>query len=355
MKTRSKLGMFDRIDKMLFFLSLILVSISLVVLSSITASIFPTYFLFIIIGFVILFLFIQIDFDVLIAFSRITYVLSILFLLMPLIIGQVTRGAIRWIPVGNLTLQPSELVRPFLILFFAVYMTEKELDLNRLIKSAFLLLIPVTLIFIQPSLGVSILTAIGFIGVIFASTVKKRYLLVGALIFVVTVPVAYQLLAPYQKQRIQSFINPSLDPTGAGYNSIQSMISVGAGKYFGRGLGKGVQTQLAFLPEKHTDFIFAAVTEELGFFGAAILLIFIFLFLLRISKIAEVSKGPTERAFISGVFLVLFVESIIHIGMNMGLVPITGVPLPLISAGGSSFIATMITIAMIMNAKKPAS
>jgi rod shape determining protein RodA len=121
---------------------------------------------------------------------------------------------------------------------------------------------------------------------------------------------------------------------------------------FGRGLGKGVQTQLAFLPEKHTDFIFAATTEELGFFGATLLMIFLFLFLLRISKIAEISKGPTERAFISGVFLILFIESVIHIGMNMGLVPITGVPLPLVSAGGSSFVATMITVGMIMNARK---
>jgi rod shape determining protein RodA len=354
MKLGIKFGMFEKVDRILLAIITMLVAVSIVVLNSITVALFPTYFIFLFVGFVILFLFVKIDFDIFIAFSKILYIFSILFLLIPLIIGQVTRGAIRWIPIGNFTLQPSELVRPFLILFFASYMTEKELDLNRLVKSAFLLSIPLVLIFIQPSLGVSILTAIGFIGVVFASTVKKRYLLVGALLFVVIVPVAYQLLASYQKQRIQSFINPSLDPTGAGYNSIQSMISVGAGKIFGRGLGKGVQTQLAFLPEKHTDFIFAATTEELGFLGATILLILIFLFLLRISKIAEVSGGPTERAFISGAFLVLFVESVIHIGMNMGLVPITGVPLPLVSAGGSSFIATMITVAMIMNAKKPA-
>jgi rod shape determining protein RodA len=202
---------------------------------------------------------------------------------------------------------------------------------------------------------VSILTIVGFLGVVLASTIKKKYLLVGALLFLLAVPVSYQFLASYQKQRIQSFINPSIDPTGAGYNSIQSMISVGAGKFFGRGLGKGVQTQLAFLPEKHTDFIFAATAEELGFFGSTVLLVVIFLFLLRITKIAELSKGPTERAFISGVFLVLFVESIVHIGMNMGLVPITGVPLPLVSAGGSSFIATMIAVAMVMNSKKPVS
>lgn len=353
MRLGIKLGMFDRVDRFLLILIMMLVAVSIVVLNSITTAIFPTYFIFIFAGFVILFLFVQIDFDVLIAFSKILYISSILFLLIPLIVGQVTRGAIRWIPIGDFTLQPSELVRPFLILFFSVYMTEKDLDLKRLIKSVLLLLIPFTLIFIQPSLGVSILTAIGFVGVIFASTVKKRYLFVGALLFIFVVPFVYQLLAPYQKQRIQSFVNPSLDPTGAGYNSIQSMISVGAGKIFGRGLGKGVQTQLAFLPEKHTDFIFAATTEELGFFGATILLILIFLFLLRISNIAEVSKGPTERAFISGVFLILFVESVIHIGMNMGIFPITGIPLPLVSAGGSSFIATMITVAMIMNAKKP--
>jgi rod shape determining protein RodA len=352
MRMAIKMNIFDRIDKFLLTMITILVAISVVVLNSIASSIFPNYFIFILVGYAIFFIFLQIEFDILIAFSKLLYIFSILFLLIPLVIGQVTRGAIRWIPIGDFTLQPSEIVRPFLILFFAVYITEKELDIKRLIKSALLLLIPATLIFIQPSLGVSLLTIVGYVGVVFASTIKKRYLLAGALLVLFVAPLMYQLLATYQKQRIQSFIDPSIDPTGAGYNSIQSMISVGAGKMFGRGLGKGVQTQLAFLPEKHTDFIFAATTEELGFFGATLLMIFLFLFLLRISKIAEISKGPTERAFISGVFLILFIESVIHIGMNMGLVPITGVPLPLVSAGGSSFVATMITVGMIMNARK---
>ena len=175
-----------------------------------------------------------------------------------------------------------------------------------------------------------------------------------AIFFAIT-PLVWKFLAPYQRQRITTFANPASDPSGAGYNSIQSMISVGSGEFLGRGLGKGIQTQLAFLPEKHTDFIFAATAEELGFVGGCLLLVGVFTVLWRIVVIAENSKGPVERAFVSGIFLALFVESIIHIGMNMGLFPITGVPLPLVSAGGSAFLATMISLAMVMNARKSSS
>ncbi|MHA2055985.1 MAG: FtsW/RodA/SpoVE family cell cycle protein, partial [Candidatus Hodarchaeales archaeon] len=209
-----KMNIFDRIDKFLLTMITILVAISVVVLNSIASSIFPNYFIFILVGYAIFFIFLQIEFDILIAFSKLLYIFSILFLLIPLVIGQVTRGAIRWIPIGDFTLQPSEIVRPFLILFFAVYITEKELDIKRLIKSALLLLIPATLIFIQPSLGVSLLTIVGYVGVVFASTIKKRYLLAGALLVLFVAPLMYQLLATYQKQRIQSFIDPSIDPTG---------------------------------------------------------------------------------------------------------------------------------------------
>jgi rod shape determining protein RodA len=350
-----KIAIFDNFDFVLGFFSAILIVISLVVLNSISASIFPQYFAFIILGFLVFLFFLQIDFEVLVAFSKIIYILSIVFLFIPLIIGQVTRGSIRWIPIGQLTLQPSELVRPFLILFFAVYLTETELNVKRFVWGIFYMALPLALILIQPSLGVAILTGIGFLGVVLASSIDKKYLLAGFAMISFLAPFLYKILQPYQKQRVVSFLDPSTDPTGVGYNSIQSMISVGAGKLLGRGLGKGVQTQLAFLPEKHTDFIFAAIAEELGFVGSMFLLVIIFFLLYRIAIISGKAKSPAARAFVSGVFLVLFIESMIHIGMNMGIFPITGVPLPLVSAGGSSFIATMIMLAVTMNAKKPSS
>jgi rod shape determining protein RodA len=243
-------------------------------------------------------------------------------------------------------------VRPFLLLFFADYLSTRTLHLSNLIKAFGLLLLPVFLIFIQPSLGVALITLVGFLGILLATQLNKKYFLTGALIFLLTLPLMWSLLAPYQKNRLQSFIDPYADPQGAGYNSIQSMISVGSGKIFGRGLGEGVQTQLEFLPERHTDFIFASTAEELGFLGAFFLLVGLFIVLWRLTKIIENSKSPAARAYVSGLFLVLFAETLIHIGMNIGLLPITGVPLPLVSAGGSSFLASMTGLAIAVNARK---
>lgn len=349
MKSIARIGQFDQI---LLFGITFLVLLSLLILRSISPSVFPQYFLFIILGYLSYFLFIQIDFDILAVFSKHLYAISIFLLLLPLIIGQVTRGAIRWIPLGPITLQPSEVVRPFLLLFFANYLSVKSLNLSNLIKAFMLLLLPVFLILIQPSLGVALITLVGFFGILLASTVNKKYFLAGGLIFLLMLPLIWSFLAPYQKGRLQSFINPYADPLGAGYNSIQSMISVGSGRLFGRGLGEGVQTQLAFLPERHTDFIFASIAEEMGFVGVFFLLTGLFIILSRLTKIIENSKSPAARAYVSGLFLALFAETMIHVGMNIGLLPITGVPLPLVSAGGSSFLATMTGLAIAVNAKK---
>jgi rod shape determining protein RodA len=166
------------------------------------------------------------------------------------------------------------------------------------------------------------------------------------------IPPFWIFLQPYQRQRVTGFFNPEQDPLGAGYNSIQSMIAVGSGELFGRGLGEGVQTQLKFLPEKHTDFIFAATAEEMGFAGAILIIIGLFVLLWRITIIVENSSSAVARAFASGVFLTLLGETVIHIGMNMGLFPITGIPLPLVSAGGSSLIGTMMSLGMVVSSKK---
>ncbi len=331
-----------------------LILFSVVLLRSISPSIFPQYYLFISLGFFVYFIFLQIDFEVLQVFSKHLYVLSIFLLILPLVFGQVTRGAIRWIPLGPLTIQPSEIVRPFLLLFYACYLTKGELNMERLIKAFVLLIIPFFLILIQPSLGVAILFLIGFIGVLLAAQIPKKYLLAALGVFVILIPLFWSLLKPYQRQRVVTFIDPSKDPLGVGYNSIQSMIAVGSGRLFGRGLGEGVQTQLAFLPERHTDFIFAAAAEELGLVGTSLLLIGLFIIFWRILKALDVPQTPTARAYIAAFFLVLFAETVIHVGMNIGLLPITGIPLPLVSAGGSSLLATMIGIAIAVNAKKPA-
>lgn len=339
-------------DYALLAIIAIMLAISVLVLRSIASTLFPLYFLYFILGIGAFFLFSSIDFDVVSIFSKHLYIFSIVLLILPLIIGQVTRGAIRWIPIGPLTIQPAEIVRPFLLVFFANYLTEKEVDSKRLLRAVGLLALPAFLILIQPSLGVTVLTIVAFVGVTLAANINKKYYLIGGLVLALLIPSSYFLLHDYQKSRIVSFLYPEQDPSGAGYNSIQSMISVGSGGLFGKGLGKGVQTQLAFLPEKHSDFIFAAVSEELGFVGAAVLLAVTFAFLLKLIKMLENANSRTGRAFMAGFFLTIFAQVIIHIGMNMGMFPITGLPYPLVSAGGSSLLATMTGLGIAVSTRR---
>jgi len=331
-----------------------LVLLSIIVLRSIAPNLFPLYFVYIVLGVLAFLVFSKIDFDILSYFSKHLYVGSIIFLLIPLIIGQVTRGVIRWIPIGGVTIQPSELVRPFLLLFFANYLVSGKFNKKKIIYSLILLAIPALLILVQPSLGVTVLTVVGYLGVLIATEIDKRALLLIALFLILIFPAFIFFLAPYQRSRVESFLFPGRDPAGAGYNSIQSMISVGSGEFWGRGLGKGVQTQLSFLPERQTDFIFASVSEELGFVGAFLMLFALFFVLFQVQKVISNARSPEARAFVSGVFLSLFAQVLIHIGMNMGLFPITGIPLPLVSAGGSSFVATMTALGMVLGAKRQA-
>jgi len=330
----------------------LLIIFGLIVLRSIAAFLFPIYFVYVAIAILAFIIFLQIDFEVISIFSKYFYIGSIIFLILPLLIGQVTRGAIRWVPIGSLTIQPAEIVRPFLFIFFANYLTETALDLKRFLKAIVLFAIPFYLIIIQPSFGVAIITSIGFLGILLAANFEKKRILLGIIGIIALIPLIWLLLAPYQKLRIITFLNPTKDPYGAGYNSLQSMISVGSGKIFGRGLGKGVQTQLAFLPERHTDFIFASIAEEMGLVGATLLLAGGFFILSRLVQIIENSGSFAGRAYVSGFFLAMLAQIVIHAGMNMGLLPITGVPFPLVSGGGSSLLATMIGLSVAQAAKK---
>ncbi len=330
----------------------LLVILSIIILHSVAPFLFPTYFFYVFFSLIVFYLLLQVDFEVISLFYRYFYILSIIFLLVPLLIGQLTRGAVRWIPIGPLTIQPSEIVRPFLLVFFAVYLTEKKLTLKRFLTALILLALPVFIIMIQPSFGVAVITIIGFIGIFMSIAVPKKYFLFSALILLVLAPLVWGILKPYQKIRILSFVDPLKDRYGAGYNAIQAVISVGSGKIFGRGLGKGVQTQLAFLPEKHTDFIFASVAEEMGFVGVSLLLLGIFIILLKLIVIFENPISPAARTYIAGFFLTLFAQTFIHAGMNLGFLPVTGIPFPLVSAGGSSLLATLSGLAIALGAKK---
>ncbi len=327
-----------------------LLVLSAVVLNSVSASLFPAYFVYITLALIFFWFFSRVGFEITSLFSVHFYVLSIFLLLLTLIIGRITNGTIRWIPIGSFTLQPSEIVRPFLLVFFANYLTNGKLTLSKMVKATLLLLLPVILILVQPSFSVSMLTLVAFLGVLISSDFNKKYLLVILGMFITTIPLIWGIMAPYQKARLVSFLNPGADPLGAGYNSIQSTIAAGSGELTGRGLGRGVQTQLSFLPEKQTDFIFAAVAEELGFVGAGLMLIATFIILFRLTKFMENSTSPAGRAYLSGFFLTYLVQVFIHVGMNMGMLPVTGLPFPLVSAGGSSLLATMIGLGIAVGA-----
>lgn len=334
-------------DPLLIISVLILTSIGVFLLNLLTPALFPNYYLYIVFGLVMFYVFSRFNFNTLSLLSNHFYIISIILLLLPLIIGQATRGVIRWIPLGSFSIQPSEIVRPFLLLFSA-HVTSK-IKTTKVIPYLFYHGLPVLLILIQPSLGVAVLTAVSFAGVIIASSFDKKKLLLIAVGMIFCLPILWGLMADYQRARVVGFLNPFNDPHGAGYNSIQSMIAVGSGGMWGKGVGKGIQTQLDFLPEKHTDFIFAALSEELGFFGSLVLFSVYCLFFLRIIKSIEVAKNPTIRLYVSGVFIGLLFETGVHVGMNLGLLPITGVTLPLISAGGSSYLATMISLGIIIS------
>lgn len=348
-------AIFNIVNKDILFSMAVFLTIftGIFVLNAIDRNLFPSYYLFYVIGIFAFFIFASLDFEVLKIYSIHLYVISIFLLLVVLFIGQVTRGTIRWIPIGSVSFQPSEIVRPFLILFFASVFSVKNIDIKRMLFNSALIFLPILLILIQPSLGVSVLLTIGLFGVVLSKDFDKKHLLLLLALALVALPAFWFILRPYQKERIIGFFDKS-DPQGANYNSIQSMIAVGSGKIFGRNLGKGIQTQLEFLPEKQTDFIFAAISEEMGFAGSALLLLLSFVIFWRISIFLENSQSPTARSFISGVFLTLFVQIVIHTGMNMGILPVTGVPYPLVSAGGSSFLGTMTSLGIVYSAyKKP--
>lgn len=341
-----------RFDSLLVIPMLLLLVFSIFILNSVSPTLFPAYYWYFGLGILMFLFFSLFDFEIISAFSKYLYLISIILLLITLVIGQVTRGTVRWIPIGSLSLQPSEIVRPFLLVFFANFLSAKRLTFKRLVQTILLMAFPLILILVQPSLGVTALTAIGFLGVFLASEIDKKSILYIVGCILVAIPLVYLMLQPYQKSRITAFLDPSKDPLGVGYNAIQSTISVGSGKLLGRGLGRGVGTQLSFLPERHTDFIFASVAEEMGFVGAIVLLLLTALLLYRIINFTEHAINIPARLFLGGLFLTMFTQVLVHVGMNIGLLPITGVPYPLVSSGGSSLLATMTSLGIVMGTKK---
>jgi len=268
------------------------------------------------------------------------FILSCFLLLLPILLNNVTRGSRRWIDLGFTTLQPSELVKPWLLLF----LVSTQIPL--------LHLIPVFIIMLQPDLGSAISTFLLMVPVILYNKKYLKLSIIIGIIFLISSPLLYRYaLHDYQKERIINFINPQSDPLGKGYNVIQSKIAIGSGTFFGKGYKKGTQGQLLFLPEKHTDFMFAATSEELGFLVVFIILFAYYLLIKSlIQKAYSHSNNPQLFLFTLGITILIWAQAFINIGMNLGILPVTGIPLPFLSLGGSSLMTLLFSLGIIFSA-----
>ena len=288
-------------------------------------------------------------------FSYVIYILFFLLLLGVKYFGLTSSGSQRWINFYFMNLQPSELMKIGLILFLAKYYHRIQAgDVNRL-KYLFLPIIavmgPVILVVTQPDLGTSILIAVGGAIVAWLAGVRVKFFAYLTILFLSLLPIAISFLKPYQKARILTFLNPDRDPLGAGYQIIQSKIAIGSGGFFGKGFLEGSQSYLDFLPEKHTDFIFTLFSEEFGFFGSLVILLLYVLIVYRLVQIGHTTRSNFGKLYCYGFATAFFTYVAVNMGMVLGLLPIVGAPLPIMSYGGSSMMAIMFGLSIAMSCK----
>ena len=279
------------------------------------------------------------------------YIVAMVLLVLTALIGDQAKGAQRWLDLQVIRIQPSELMKIALPLMLAWYFDryERVLNLKHYIIAAILLVAPVILILKQPDLGTSILVLASGFFVLFFAGMSLRVLGFIATISVLVMPFAWSMLEPYQQTRVLTLLNPASDPLGAGYHTIQSTIAIGSGGFWGKGWMEGTQSQLNFLPEGTTDFVFAVLGEEFGFIGVLIIFLAYLVLVWRGLQIATRAPSVFSRLSGASITLTLFIYAFVNVGMVIGLLPIVGVPLPLISFGGSSAVTVLIGIGILMN------
>jgi rod shape determining protein RodA len=291
------------------------------------------------------------------------YILALFFLLLVFFSGSVRLGAQRWLRFGWFNFQPSELAKIVMTIFLARYFSRKSAEdvsllsgkfgiFRGLVLPFFFIAIPMGLIIEQPDLGTGMIILFLFISMLYLTNVKLRYIIISVVLVILPMPFIWHLLKDYQKDRLLVFLNPNIDPLGAGYTVIQSKIAIGSGGFFGRGWLSGTQSQLRFLPEAHTDFIFAGFSEEWGLLGGIGLLFLYYLLIRQGFLIAQRTQDHFGKLMAFGISLMLSIQVIINVAMNMGLAPIVGIPLPLMSYGGSSVFVTFIALGILVNIDK---
>ena len=289
------------------------------------------------------------------ATSYFFYFIIILLLIWVSVYGLTASGSQRWINLYFIVLQPSELMKIGVILCLAKFYHRTKIDdvnsFMNIIVGLTIIVVPIILVLAQPDLGTSILIASSGLIILWLGGVKIKYFFISFLTFLISLPFIISFLKPYQKLRILTFLDPDRDPLGAGYQIIQSKIAIGSGGLSGKGFLKGTQSYLDFLPEKHTDFIFTLFSEEFGFFGSIVLLLIYTIIIIRIIRIGVISRSNFAKLFCFGFAFAIFIYIVVNLSMVLGLLPIVGSPLPIMSYGGSSMLATMIGFGIIFSAK----
>ena len=299
----------------------------------------------------------RIDYHTLLDQAPALYMFGIVSLLVVLVVGYSRLGAKRWISLGGQTLQVSELMKLIIIIVLARYLAEVRTDrltLADLFKIGVLTLIPVVLILKQPDLGTAmVLIPVAVVGAFFAG-IEWKHLLVGVVLIGLLVPLAWNMrrhLKPYQQQRIETFLHPEQDQRGAGYQILQSEIAVGSGGFWGKGFGKGSQNQLGFVPVRYSDFILAALAEEQGFIGVCVVLLLYLGLILRLVDNAQKAKDRAGMYVVMGVTAILGFHVLVNASMVIGYMPVTSIPLPLMSYGGSATAFVFLALGLVMNVR----
>lgn len=349
-----------QVDWLLFGASSILVIFGLVALASVTIAksppdwaTFTRQLTFLSLGIVLYVIAVLVDYRTLRGWSTAAYVAAAALLIGVLVFGTTIRSTTGWFVVAGISFQPVEIVKVLWIIAFAAYLARyaRAFDQWRhlAISGAFALGL-IVLILRQPDLGSAVVVAGIYVGLLLTANVRPKQLLLLFALFLIAAVASYMfLLQGYQKDRIRVLVNPGADPLKSGYNVTQSIIAVGSGQLFGRGFGQGTQSQLNFLPEQQTDFIFAVLAEEFGFLGVLVLLGSFAVVLMRTIVIARQSRDDFGAFLCTGISIGIAIHLLINVGMNMGLLPVTGIPLPFVSSGGSSLIASIIGLGLVQS------
>ena len=339
---------FNRFNFSLLIPSVLLVFLGLATFFSIDPSIFRQQLFFLIVSIIFYFIFLNIDYRIFVVYSKYIYVFMIALLVVLFLIGVEAKGAVRWIDLFGIRIQFSEIIKPFFIIFIANYLSKSDDRSFFKFTKVLLLLFPIFFLTLkQPDLGNALIYFATTIFVLLVYGFPLKYFLGFGISGALLVPLVFNFLHDYQKQRLLTFVNASHDPFGSSYNAIQSLISIGSGGFFGKGFGQATQSILKFLPERHTDFIFATIAESLGIVGGMLILVLFTFLLYKIYKISTTVSDSFSYLVLMGFYFLFLTHIFLNIGMNIGIVPIVGITLPFVSYGGSSLLTSFIILGII--------